>query len=574
MTTHSDCLRAWVRYALVPLARCYPWAVSTDEELRRSLVFLGATIDPAVVARAANGAGILVVLVAFVIASAFGFPLLLGCSVALSLGLAVAHAGQVAPITLARMRRTSALGAAPELVGHAVLRMRIAPSPEGAAAFAGETGDGPLAASLSEHVQRAAGTPAAGFGQFGDEWADWFPSLRRAVLLIEAASEAPPSERERTLDRAMAAVLDGTRKQMAAFASRIRGPATGLYAFGVLLPLALVSVLPAASVAGLPVTLSTVVLAYDVLLPVGLVVASVWLLSRRPVAFRPAAVPPDHPDLPDRRWPSLAVGGGVAIAAWFVVGVFIADWAAPLASAGLGAGIFLIAWFRHEKRVRDDTRRVERHLPDALYLIGRRVDEGTAVEAAIELAADEVAGATGEVLVDAARRQRQLRVGVERAFLGDHGPLSSLPSPRARSSASMLALAAREGRPAGAAAVALADHLEELTEVEDEASASLSQVTETLSSTAAVFAPMVGGVTIALGGAMGTLGEGPPPLSTPELGLSVGAYVLLLAVLLSILSVGLSRGLDRALVGYRCGIALVSATVVYLGAFVIAGLVV
>lgn len=556
------------------LARCYPWSVSTGERLRRSLAFLGTAVDPQAVAKAGYGAALLVAVLVVPAVVLSGLAASIAVPVGLATALGVAHVVHAMPVTLARMRRTSALGAAPDLVGRAVLRMRIAPTPEGAAAFAARTGEGPLAASLTEHVRRAEGTPTTGLGSFAAEWAEWFPSLRRAILLVEAAGDAPPGERERTLDRALTAVLDGTRDRMATFAGRIRGPATGLYAFGILLPLALASVLPAAGVAGLPVSLPVVVAAYDVLLPVGLFVASIWLLARRPVAFRPPAVPPDHPDLPDRRWPSLAAGGVAAVAGWVLAGAFVAGWTAPLAAVGTGTGVALVSWFRHEKGVRDRTRRVERHLPDALYVVGRRVDEGTAIEAAVARAADEVAGATGEALADAARRQRQLRVGVEEALLGEYGPLADLPSTRARSSAAMLGLAAREGRPAGAAAVAMADHVEELRDVEREARTALSRVTETLGSTATVFAPMVGGVTVALGDGLAAVGDGPPPISTPGLGLAVGAYVLLLAALLSVLSVGLDRGFDRALVGYRCGLALSSATVVYLASFLTAGLVV
>ena len=73
------------------------------------------------------------------------------------------------------------------------------------------------------------------------------------------AATTGAGERARTLDRAMDAVLDGTRDRMAAFADDVQGPATAVYAFGVLLPLALVSVLPAARAAGLPATLPAVV---------------------------------------------------------------------------------------------------------------------------------------------------------------------------------------------------------------------------------------------------------------------------------------------------------------------------
>ena len=39
-----------------------------------------------------------------------------------------------------------------------------------------------------------------------------------------------------------------------------------------------------------------------------------------------------------------------------------------------------------------------------------------------------------------------------------------------------------------------------------------------------------------------------------------------LAALAAVFAVGLERGLDRAVLGYRCGRALLSATAIYLGA--------
>ena len=152
----------------------------------------------------------------------------------------------------------------------------------------------------------------------------------------------------------------------------------------------------------------------------------------------------------------------------------------------------------------------------------------------------------------------------------------------------------------------LADQLERLRELERDARRQLATVTGTLSNTAAVFAPLVGGATVALatgidaagvdglhslsaggsgaapsgGGGLGGFtsdaatsdGDGSRPLPVPVLGQIVGAYTLQLAVILTGLSTGLERGFDATLVAYRVGIALPTATVTYLVAFVAAGL--
>lgn len=155
-----------------------------------------------------------------------------------------------------------------------------------------------------------------------------------------------PVDRNRTLDRALDVVLDGTRSQMQSFAGRIGRPVTALYAFGVLLPTALVSLLPAAHAVGVGITSLTVVLLYNLLLPAVLLVASCWLLAHRPVAFPPPNVTRSHPDVPDRRVVAVVsavlaatVGGGLTF-------LFVPRWGVPVAAVGpgIGAGLLVYYW--------------------------------------------------------------------------------------------------------------------------------------------------------------------------------------------------------------------------------------
>lgn len=585
---------------LVPtLARLYPWPVDPSTELTRSLGYLDTDLRPETVVRAGYGAAVVCGLLGFVAVSLLTQSLGIAGAAALAVAALAAHGVHRGPVLAASARRTRALGATAGLVGRAVLRLRIDPTAERAARFAARTGDGPLADSLGEHVRRATGTPQSGFDGFAREWREWFPALDRSVALLTASAAAPDDERSRSLDRALSAVLDGTRERMASFASEIRGPATAVYAFGVLLPLALVGVLPAARVAGVPVSLPVVVALYDVLLPLALVAAAGWLLLRRPVAFPPPRVSRSHPDVPDRPWRALVAGAVAAVVGW-LAGSTLVGWAGAVAAVGFGVGAALAVRFQPVKAVRDHVRAVESALPDALYLVGRRVAEGTAVETALVHASDEVDGATGDLLDDAVRVQRTLRVGVRDAFLGRHGALSDVPSERAHGMAAFLALAATQGKPAGSAIVAMADQLETLRAVDREARQELAAITGTLANTAAVFAPLVGGATVTLADRMGRVDSGSgsglggqatttsaaasapadslaaatEPLATGALGTAVGVYVLVLAAVLTVLAVGLEHGVDRALVGYRVGLALLAATTTYLTAVVAAGLLV
>ena len=571
---------ARLRTAARGMAEWYPGDVEPTRELHRALAFLDSDLRADTVVRAGYAVAApaaVVWLLALVLLP--GVPIPAAVPAAVGIGLGATHVCHRLPVAAAALRRTRALGDAPGLVARAALRLRLDATPERAATFAARTGSGPLARSLAAHADRTRGDSATGFEGFAEEWRSWFPALERSVSLLVAAVDAPPDERERALDRALETVLDGARTEMAAFAGEVRAPASGIYAFGVLLPLALVGVVPAARAGGVSIPAAVFIGLYDVLLPVGLVGAGAWLLLQRPIALPPARVRSDHPDVPSGTLQGLLAGVGGFICGG-AIGSVAAPWATPVAAVGVGVGSGLVVHYRPMARVRADVRAIESGIDDAAAVVGRRVTAGESVETAIESAADATTGRTSDLFATAAGLQRRLRVGVRRAFLGERGALVDVPSPRTRATASLLAVAAAQGRPAGATLVTLADHLTELRRVEAEARRELAAITGTLRHTAAVFAPLVGGATVAMatqmgaaestlsaGGSLSGSAPGSAVLPPSTLGLAVGAYVLALAAILTAVATGLDRGLDRALVGYRVGLALLSATPTYLVAF-------
>lgn len=555
------------------LAACYPWEVETSTELRLALDVLGRPVRPAVVVKAGYVAGVVVGFVlslcALAVPATFRLVALLG---AVSLALVTTHAVHTTPKLWATARRTRALGAAPDLVARTVLSMRLTPTPERAADFAAQTGDGLLTGSLAGHVRQNQHTGNSGLVAFGESWTDLFPSLRRSVSLVSAAGNAADRDRERLLDRALTVVLEGTREQMENFAATVRTPVTALYAFGVLLPTALVALLPAGSAVGIAVTPRTVITIYDIVLPAILLGAAVWLLARRPVAFPPPGVTTSQDGVANRQW--LAVGAGTAtgLVAAFAAALGTPSWGPPVAGIGIGAGVALWLYYQPVVSQYERIREIEASLPDALTLIGRRVANGRAVETAIEHTGSELDDELGAVLLAGARRHRQLQIGVEEAFLGQDGVLADVPSKRVRGSVALLALAAREGRPAGSALLALGDHVEDLRTIEQESRRSLAHVCQTLQTTGMLFGPLVAGATVALAAGIG--GEeflAERTQSLVWLGGPVGCYALLLAVVLTALATGLTRGLDRELLGYRIGRSVGAATVAYFASYLLVG---
>ena len=491
----------------------------------------------------------------------------------LTAAVGVALAGRYGVELAAQARRIRALGAAPSLVATLVVGMTLWPSAERAAAFAAAAGNGLLADSLDAHRQRARRTPRSGLDAFATEWSERFPALGRAMRAVREAAVGTADERAALLESARSGILHGTRDEMASFAADLRSPATALYAFGVLLPLAFVALLPAVGAAGIRVTPAILVITYGIVLPSGLAVASAWLLAQRPVAFPPAAIPRSHPDVSSSIFQ--AVGSGILVAAggWLLATVVLPPWAPPIAALGEGAGAALVRYYRPIKQVREHIDAVEDGLPEALSTVGRRVERGQSVEAALATAVETTPGPLASVLSETVERQRTLSTDIESAFRGEYGSLSMLPSPRLRQAAVLLGAAADIGPPAGETIATMGRHLTELSKVERGMQRDLAQVTGTLSNTAALFGPLVGGATVAMSATMGTTGP-IEAVSTAALGSVVGWYCLVLAVVLTALSTGLHSGLDRARVGYRVGLALCAATATYFAAVVATGLLV
>lgn len=483
-----------------------------------------------------------------------------GATVAV-IGVAVAVALVYGPHLRAVARRSRTLGAAPDVVCLVVLSIRLEPALERATRFAASEGSGRLADSLAAHVREARGRPAAGFDSFASTWADHLPSLRRAAALADAAVEAPAGDRERLLDRAIAVVVSGTRERTSEYADAVHGPTTAVYAFGVVLPLALVGVVPAAASAGLPLTVGAFALVYGVVLPVAVLAAVSWVLARRPVAFPPATVPANHPALAGRTR-NAAVAAAVGVAAAVVAARFLPPWSLPVLLVGWPLGGALVYWFRPACEVREDARGLEDGLADALSVLGHRIRRGESVEAAVTAVGDTLAGPTGDVFVAAARRMRRLRVGVEAAFLGEHGPLTRVPSERSHAAVALLVHAADAGPAGGRVLVDVAGLFDDLASLDRDVRRQFAATTRTLRHTALVYAPLVAGVTVALAGRVSGL-DGASALPQAALALAVGCYVLWLAAVLPALAVGLDRGLDRALVGYHAGVSLAAAAAVY-----------
>ena len=465
------------------------------------------------------------------------------------------------------LARTRAVGLAPELLSFVVLKLTLAPSLEQAVDFATDQVDGRLSRSLAAHRW---GSPSGvrAIERFGAEWEAHDPSLRRAITLLTVAVDAPPDRREATLDDALTAALDGARDRVVEFSNAIRGPAMGIYAFGVMLPLALVGLLPVLAASGGGVSPLALAVLYDLLIPLGLTVSAVWLWARRPAVSdagfddailrhaRPVKAP--------------AVGLGAGLAAGVAVRLIGPTWMTPITGCGVAVGAGLATGLHPALTAQARLDRLEQRLPDAVTIIGQKLGEGEPIEVAVSAVAERFDGPLGDLFERGTARQRSTGEPIHRVFLGTDGLLAALPSQRTEAALSLTATAATYGPPGGRTLLSVGEYLGNLQDVERAARRELSQTTNTLKQTAVVFAPAIAGVTVALATGMGAVDGSGQPVDVGALGRVVGVYVLQLGIVLPSLSVVLARGFDPVRMGFQSAVALGVGSVVYPLSFVAA----
>jgi hypothetical protein len=309
---------------------------------------------------------------------------------------------------------------------------------------------------------------------------------------------------------------------MDSFAAKLKTPSYILYSIFILIPLALVALLPAVTVVGMKPEITDLVLLYDFVFPALAILYSEYILMQRPVAFIPKQIPDSHPDLSDIRQrkrfaiiisalafliiaPSgyllLLIGNPGEIVATRPLGGYLTP-TLPLILGGT-AGISIYLYFSSVpyKRIRDRIKQMELEFADSLFVLGRRISEGKAPEESFAYTARTMEGSKiGEAFEEISMNLLSMRTNLKDAiFDEDFGAFRHIYSERIRNTMLLFTESVHKNHEAsGASLIKLADHLKELSAVEERIKSSLYDVTSTMRTTAVIFAPLIAGITLAL----------------------------------------------------------------------------
>ena len=529
------------------------------------------------------------------------------------------------PKTYARYIKIHSLGDIPEILSYLVMYLKLVPNLENSVKFAASESSTSLAGDLRKmlwdmEIRVYHGIDDA-LTSFATTWGEWSEYFKRALHLIRSSiHEREEASRILTLNRALDVALDGTKEMMNKFANKLHQPTMVIYSIGIMIPLALVAMLPAAGLVGMQITIFQVFFIYDIILPLFIFFYTRKILLSRPATFNPPKIPNDHPELVHinkKRRMTISIVIGILIALpgvfFMLLPVFFLSGSSNsilnfiVAPNGLNTyfpvTLFIIWGFTAAvtsytlsvyypyKKVRDNIKQIEREFGDALYILGKRLSEDKSPEESFMYTAHTMEGSQiGKIFNQTGYNLTAMHTNLRDAmFNPEFGSLKNVYSDRINAIMRLFVEGIKKSQKAvSISIIRIADHLKGLQEIENKIKDTLYSLTSTLRATVTIFAPLIGGITLSitklitsiLGGISGRIptetisgsNTSAPSIATsfsvqnvrPEFFvLVIGIYIIQLIFLMVRFTNGIDEGDDKATYMYTLGKIMPTSIIVF-----------
>lgn len=435
------------------------------------------------------------------------------------------------PKTLVQYAKIQSIGDIPEVLSYIVMSLKLTPNLETALSYTVKESSNSLIRDLRKLLWdmqvRIYYSVSDAITVFATKWGRYNEAFKRSLHLIQSSIDEPDeAQRMLTLNKALDVGLEGTRDMMRSFADMLHQPIMITYSIGIMIPLSIIAMLPAAGLIGLHITIFQVFFLYDVFLPLILFFYMRHVLLHRPATFSPPHISKLHPSIKkiDSKKTiliSLIVGIVISFPALLYILSILAPplHNFPLVASSLTldnqipVSLFLL-WgivlsfsfytykvYKPFHQIRKKIRNMEHEFSDALYIIGKRLHEGKSPEESLSYTATTMKGSVisklfSETVFMLSARHATIHSAL---FHPEYGSLKQVYSSRIHAIMKLFVQGIKKSQQtASLSIIRLADHLKALQEVEKHIKETLATLTATLRSTATIFAPLIAGVTLAI----------------------------------------------------------------------------
>jgi hypothetical protein len=335
---------------------------------------------------------------------------------------------------------------------------------------------------------RVAGDVKSAMGEALSKVPESAAPFKRALRMVFAASESPSrSEKKRMLDGASEIALGGLRDLGEAYGSSLNAPCMAVFGLGIMVPMVLMSILPMLSMGGVfgpsPVDSGAVAVLTIAVIPCAILSLSLSIRSRNPFA-PPAGGRAGLAGL------ALLSAAPLSAILWAATG----DAASSVMAASAAAGILTFALMAGGARRERARAARESMLRESVFDLGGRLIAGENFEAAARGAVGERRGCAR--VAESLSRELHLcrgdvRGALERALGPISGQMAGVFCRIQRSSE-------KDSRDAGRLAVSIGRQLQDQDSVRKAINNRLKSMTDMMTGTAAVFAPLVLGLSVSM----------------------------------------------------------------------------
>jgi len=458
------------------------------------------------------------------------------------------------PHKLALKEEADMLVESPSVIGMMSMSMHISPSLERAVAYASAHGDGALSRRMREiswdSMSDWKGDLSSGLMSLTSTLSDSNRNLKQSIqMLLTAASERSRIGLERLLDKANDLAVQGVREKMDRYVTSLSFPTMVLFAFGVLLPVMLFSIVPLFTMRVLLNSDSEVApaLGFDQVALIMLVLVPFCTFIFAQSTLR------KHPlrggirmGQDEKGWllTVIALTSTACIASSFV------HLMQPFLTLGVAVAIpsAMIIWkwkARYVESKKDD--KVEQEFVLTLFQIGNCMLSGSSLESAVQSSSrtnrsEKFKDFSSQV----AHRVRTEGLTMTQAF-GSNEILAKTSVLVRNAYITVAESSAIDPQSAGRTAVNLAKYLSELRESERKGRDRMRSVVDMMSYTSMLFAPMVIGVTGSLYNVVSTVTGADGSGTLTMIG---GLYAIELCAVVSYFNGGLLGSVSASSIAY------------------------
>jgi len=432
------------------------------------------------------------------------------------------------PFRMVEIRRARASSETILGVLYIVIFMRHTPNLEAAIQFAAENLTGPLSLDFRKlfwDVQtRKYDNIKKALDIYVMKWVDYNRPFVDAVYLIESSIyQRDEYRRLEMLDRAVDRILQGSYENMLHYARELQQPIEMLYMMGIMLPVLGLVMLPIVSTfMGDIIEINSVVILYNVILPIVVFMVGKGTLTKKPVGF-PAPDVQNHPQAPPKG--TFVVYKNFYMKAWipavivfilllvpFVMYVYgITEYSPhendvyvsflPLAGVGGAIVVYSKLILRDRWYLRDAIVKVEKEFGDAIFQLGNRLSEGLPTEICFEKVAEvmqksSIAGFFNLIIMNI----KKLGMDLEHAlFDKKDGAINYYPSPLIRSVMKILLKSSKKSSDvASVSMINVARYLSDIHRIDEKIKDVFGETLASMKFQAAFLTPIVCGIVVGL----------------------------------------------------------------------------